>query len=101
MAAITGTFTATDFSAVLIPKRTIPGEPASFNVSIQGTFTATVLLERSFDGSTFETCSKPDLSAASFTAPVSFLAEEPEPNVQYRLRCSAFTSGTVTYRLSQ
>lgn len=84
----------------------VAGEAAvlyrSFNVSIWGTFVATVALERSFDGGvTWVNCSKADGTANSFTAPVSLVCLEPEPGVLYRLNCTAFTSGTVNWRLSQ
>ncbi|RAK52131.1 hypothetical protein DJ018_13325 [Phenylobacterium deserti] len=73
-----------------------------FNVALYGTFIATVKLERSFDGGqNWVVCSKPDLSDASFTAPTSFIVDEPSAGVLYRLNCSAYTSGTASYRISQ
>ena len=66
-------------------------------------FVATVTLDRSFDnGVTWIVCSSDGAgSAASFTAPISVVAEEPEAGVIYSFNCSAFTSGTATYRMSQ
>ncbi|NUB07020.1 hypothetical protein FW320_12650 [Azospirillum sp. Vi22] len=73
-----------------------------FNVSLWGTFVATVALERSFDGgTTWLNCTRPDGTANAFTAPVSLVCDEPETGVLYRLNCSAFTSGTVNWRISQ
>jgi hypothetical protein len=74
-----------------------------FNISLFGTFVATVKLQRSFDGGTtwIDVSRDTSGSLASYTAPISFVAEEPEDGVQYRLNCTAFTSGTVSYRLSQ
>lgn len=64
-----------------------------FNVSVQGTFAATVQVQRSFDqGATWEAISE-------YTAPVSTVEFEPERGVQYRIACTAYTSGTITYRL--
>lgn len=72
-----------------------------FNLHLAGTFVATVILERSFDGGvTAAPCT--NLGAAvSFTGPASEILEAPETGVLYRLRCTAFSSGTVQARLSQ
>jgi len=74
----------------------------AFNVSLWGTFVGTVVLERSFDGgTTFLPCAIDTAGdSATYTAPVSVVVSEPEPFVYYRVRCSAFTSGTINYRLS-
>lgn len=69
---------------------------------------ATVRLERSFDGGvTWVTCGIGGgypaifvLGAASLTSPVSVVAAEPERQVAYRLNCTAYTSGTINYRMS-
>jgi len=68
-----------------------------FNVSISGTWSATVLLQRSFDdGVTWH-------SAASFTANAELMVDTVEEDVQWRLGVATggFTSGTVVARLSQ
>ena len=101
---LTGSFTATGRSTPFAP--IVGGSPnniAQFNVSLSGTFVATVTLDRSFDnGVTWIVCSSDGAgSAASFTAPISVVAEEPEAGVIYSFNCSAFTSGTATYRMSQ
>jgi hypothetical protein len=74
-----------------------------FNLNIQGTFVATITLERSFDqGLTWNTLATDSTgTATAFTAPLSLIAYEPENNVRYRLNCTSYTSGTVTWRLSQ
>lgn len=74
-----------------------------FNLTLSGPFVATVKLERSFDnGSTWLVCSRDTAgNEASYTAPVSLVANEPEAGVIYRLNCTVYTSGTVTYRLSR
>lgn len=95
--AVSGTFVATGQSATFIP---IAGR--AFNISLWGTFVATVQLERSFDGGTTWL----PLTAAGtqlyvWTAPASELAQDDEYGVRYRLNCTAYTSGTVNYRISQ
>ena len=104
MAFIAGTFSATGQSATFAPlvgsRNTNSGQ---FNVSVSGTFVATFQLQRSFDNAvTWIVCSSDSAgTAASWTAPFSVVVEEPEAGVLYRLACTAYTSGTATYRLSQ
>lgn len=65
--------------------------------------TATVNLERSFDGGvTWITCGVGGAgqTASYSTLPISIVGGEPEKVVLYRLNCVAYTSGTVNYRLS-
>ncbi|WP_454760575.1 hypothetical protein [Caulobacter segnis] len=103
MANVTGTFTATGQSSAFTPTVGSRSTINAFNISASGTFVATVQLERSFDnGDNWFVCSS-DASGttASWTAPFSVVGEEPTPGVVYRLNCTAFTSGTVTYRISQ
>ncbi len=88
---VTGSFTATGQSASFAP---IAGR--GFNVSLWGTFTASVQLERSFDAGTTWL-----QAATARTAPDSFVCVEPEAGVQYRLDCTSFTSGAINYRVSQ
>lgn len=71
-----------------------------FNVAVWGTFSATVALEKSFDGgTTYVPVVTEGLGAVSFTASAAFEYAEVELGVYYRLNCT-FTSGTVNYRLS-
>ena len=65
-----------------------------FNVSIWGTFVATVTVQRSFDqGATW-------LDVASYTAPIEDIGFEPEA-AMYRIgvKTGGFTSGTVNVRI--
>lgn len=103
MAAVTGSFTATGQSASLVPQADTSGRyPKQFNVSVRGTFVGTVQLERSFDGTNWFVASRDSAgTAAAWTAPMSVVVEEPEAGVIYRLNCTAYTSGTITYRMSQ
>jgi len=67
-----------------------------FNVSASGFGTATVSLQRTFDGSTWKT-------RKTYTADVEEVLEEPEAGVQYRIGVAtgAYTSGTLLLRISQ
>lgn len=95
--AITGTFAATGQSASFTP---IAGR--EFNVTLRGTFVATVQLERSFDaGANWSPITAAGTQLYLWTAPASETAEEPQYGVLYRLNDTAYTSGTVTYRISQ
>lgn len=104
---VAGTFGSTGQSATFIP---MPSSPFAhergtgyFNFTLWGTFSATVQLERSFNaGTTWHAVSKDAAGlAASYTAPMSVVALEPEHGVVYRLNCTAWASGTVNYRLSR
>jgi hypothetical protein len=75
----------------------------AFNIVLWGTFVGTVNVERSFDGgTTFVPVARDTTGTAmSFTAPASLAVSEPERGVLYRLNCTAWTSGSISYRLSQ
>lgn len=67
-----------------------------FNVSIAGTFEATVTVQRSYDdGAVWR-----DVEA--FTAPVERVGREPEDTVVYRvgIKTGQFTSGQADVRIS-
>ena len=69
------------------------------------TFSASVQIERSFDGgATWIVCNVgASGTLAQYTAgtPVSLTFGEPEKDVLYRLNCYAYTSGTINYRISE
>ncbi len=66
------------------------------------TFSATVQLERSFDGGyTWIVCNAGAALAQWTLGPISITFGEPEKNVLYRFNCIAYTSGTINYRISQ
>lgn len=101
---VAGQFTATGQSA-------IAALYGAFNVLIyansgpNGAWTGSVQLERSFDGgTTWIVCG--DALGTSNQAiyatgkDVSRVFAEPERGVLYRLDCTAYTSGTINYRLS-
>lgn len=92
-----GTFTGTGRSASFTPR-----QGAAFNVSLWGTFVATVQMERSFDnGVTWLPLTAAGTQMYVWTGPASEIAAEPMPGVLYSLRCTAFTSGTVNYLMGQ
>lgn len=63
-----------------------------FNISLWGTWTGTVKLQRTFDGTNW-------VDVDEWTANYSGWVEEPEFGVQYRLNSTTFLSGTLNYRL--
>jgi len=69
-----------------------------FNFSadfVTGTGVGTVQVQRSFDNArTWKTTDE-------FTTDVENIGEATENSVRWRLNCSAFTSGTITARISQ
>lgn len=73
-----------------------------FNIALWGTFAGVVALERALDGTNFVAVATDGLgTAASYTTPVSVTGVEVESEVLYRFNCTAYTSGTINYRLSQ
>lgn len=94
MPRVTGSFTAAGQSSA----ESFRGR---FNLTLSGTFVATVRAERSFDdGATWHPLTSGG-SSVTFSAPCTEVLDEPEGAVLYRLNCTSYTSGTVTYRLSQ
>lgn len=66
-----------------------------FNASVSGTFVGTVQLQRKLPGqASFNT-------VTTYTTPTEAQDQEIEDGTEYRFNCSAYTSGTITYRLSQ
>lgn len=93
-ASVAGTFTAVGSSAALAVRN-------DFNISFWGTFTGTVRIERSFDNGTTYLPLTALGTSITFTAPATEIFSEPEFGVKYRVTCSAYTSGTINYRISQ
>jgi len=68
-----------------------------FNLSISGTFVATITVQRSFDqGSTWR-------DVDTFPAPIETAGSDPEPVVVYRagVKTGDFTSGTASIRIGR
>jgi hypothetical protein len=102
MASVTGSFAATGNGNAFLPNPGKYNNACQVNISLWGVFVGTVVLERTFDAGTnwipvLRYCTG---TAVSYTAPASEVLPEPEGDVQWRLRCSAYTSGTANYRLS-
>ena len=74
----------------------------TFNFSLTGTFTATVRLEKTFNGgSTYVPVVNINTgSIVALTSPGAVVVGEPERGVAYRANCTAYTSGTIAYRFS-
>lgn len=93
---VSGSFTATGQSSAIAI-----GPERGGNVAIYGTFVGTVSVERSFDGGTnWIGLTDASGNAYSYTDDATFRIDEDERGVLYRLNCSAYTSGTINYRLS-
>lgn len=95
---LSGSFAGTGQSASVLIK-------GLANVVIDGG-DGTVAIERSFDnGSTWQVASRDGqgnpASFATATNGFNGLIEEPEDAILYRLNCTAYASGTITYRISQ
>lgn len=66
-----------------------------FNLSLAGFGTASVALQRSFDGgANWRTVD-------SFAGAAEMAGLEPESGMLYRLDCTDYTDGTIAYRLSR
>lgn len=109
---ITGTLTAT--ALVTQGAAASTGTSAAtvflggFNLAMSGTFTGTVVIEKSYDGGTTWITVSQDVAGTPASYVLAWTAQsinltlcEVEPAVAWRVRCSARTSGTLTYRLSQ
>lgn len=74
-----------------------------FNLSFWGAFIATAQLERSFDnGVVWIACARDATGTiASYSTAISLVGDEYETKIKYRLNCTAYTSGTMNYRISQ
>ena len=102
---IAGSFGATGLSAAWIFY-------GSFNIVLYGSggpngaWDGSVQLERSFDGGSTWIVAGVGGSGAQAVyatatgADVSIVCMEPERGVGYRLHCTAWTSGTINYRMS-
>lgn len=80
----------------------------AFNVALWGTFSGTILAEKSYDGGTTWIAVARDVTGTLASYALALTAQslnltmmEVEPSVCWRIRCTAFTSGTLHYRLSQ
>lgn len=88
IALLSGTFSGTGRSSSVSIKD-------GFNLSLSGFGSATVAIERSFDnGATWKTIE-------AYTADAEKRGCEPEDGVLYSLNCSAYSSGSISYRVSK
>lgn len=74
----------------------------NFNISIQGTFDAEFIIERSLDdGNDWEQLTAQGTSISTYAAPMSESFYEPEPQALYRVRCSVHNSGEAMVRIGK
>lgn len=101
VAVVPGSFSAPGTSdALTVTDSMIPAR--NINISIGGTFTGSITVQRSFDGSTwFDVSKNSDGAAATYTAPTSLAVLETEAGAMYRLNCTALSAGTAVYRISR
>jgi len=72
-----------------------------FNAVLNGTFVATLRLERSLDGGVTYYPLTALGDNFSFTGPCQEVFNEPQPGVLYAWNCTEYTSGTIAYRIGQ
>lgn len=84
---LSGSFTATGLSDPI----SITG-PFSLSLSFG---VGTVALER------FDSANDQWVTESTYTDSTAKAGDEPEHGIKYRLNCSAYTSGTIYYRLAQ
>lgn len=94
--SMTSTGRSSDTGIAVVAKR------GALNVTIWGTFSGTVQIERSFDGGSTWFVLDKDTSGTdlTFTAPQSVVIDEPENGVLYAVNCTNYVSGTINFRLS-
>lgn len=96
---ISGSAVATGRTPAAAPFTPIKGY---YNFTIWGVFVGTIELDRSFDGGT--TWVPVSLDAlgdkASYTQPISVTGFECENGVVYSVNVTAYTSGTINFRVS-
>lgn len=90
---IAGTFTAQGQTSQAVQSAPL------LSVGLGGTFSATVLIERSPDGgSTWYPCSTDATGTiAQYVAPMSVDVVSAAHGMLYRLHCTAYATGTVIY----
>ena len=93
---VTGSFAAPGQSASFLP---LAGRP--FNISLWGSFTGSVQLERSFDGTNWLPVTAGGVQVCKYTAACSESFTENETVPVYRLNATALSVGSASYRLSQ
>lgn len=94
--SVNGSFAQAGTSAVInVPPKGEEATEVHMTLGSQGdTWVANVNLEKSYDG--FVT----PIVIATYTAPDDQIYIEVEQGVQFRMNCTAFTSGPINYRLA-
>ena len=92
---LAGSFTATGAGASM----TLLG---AFAVTVYGAFVGSTRLECSFDGgTTWIPVSDESGGDVAFTVPGQATREQTESSVLYRMNCTAYTSGTINWKITQ
>lgn len=92
MGSLAGTFSATGQSGSFVAN---PRKALNFTISGGN---AQCQIERSFDGTNWYVVLTDSLRQS---LPESFSISESESDVSYRINCTQYTSGPVTWRISQ
>lgn len=73
-----------------------------YNLTVSGTFVGTWTLQRSNDGgSTWADVTDYTGVVVGSTTTMNTVLIDAEDNIKVRVNCSAYTSGTISYRLAQ
>ena len=73
-----------------------------FNIFLQGTFEAQLIIEVSADdGANYMPDMSIDLMPVTLTKPGSYQGYQPEKGILTRIRCVSYVSGPVYWRISQ
>lgn len=83
------------------PGSTYLESDGEYNLSLWGTFVATIVVERSFSGGPWLPLTYVDGSNLQWSGPVSTTLPEPETGVRIRVSAKTYGSGTVNWRLSR
>lgn len=93
-----GTLSSATAGAGVLPVR----RDDAINISVWGTFVGSVRPERTFDaGANWLPLTYADGSTIVWTTPATMSFDESERGVLYRVNCPAYTSGTISWRISQ
>ena len=96
---VTGSFTGTGQSSTFGP---MAKRGFNFVLGGGGAFSATIQLERYLDSATgWQPITANGTQLFKFTAACSEQSQDDEPSALYRWNCTAYTSGTIPYRISQ
>jgi hypothetical protein len=95
---IIGSFTAAGQSAPFMPN----SGPWNFYIGLDGTFVATIQLERkTYNSAIWRPITTNGIQIYIWTSACCEAVEEHQSGTQYRLNCTSYTSGTAYYVIEQ